>query len=109
MNVYSNWKLTFDPAGTPLVILDYGADIDSELRLPLAKGVEAVDLPGSGVPFLRVLGNNRYAIKFRVFTPTSVDTTARAAMMDSLFLVEVCLPFTPMPNPRVCLSMIWGR
>ncbi len=34
MPVISNWKVTWDPAGTPLVFLDYEEEIERELSMP---------------------------------------------------------------------------
>lgn len=88
MNLASNWKLTFDPLGTPLVILNYADEIDAELHLPVTRGLEVVPLIGSAVPFLRPSGNSVYAIQLKIFTAAGSDAAARAAMLDSLIAID---------------------
>jgi len=85
----SNWKLTFDPAGTPLVLLDYGAKIAGELRFPLRRGLEVVDLVGASEPFLRATGNSVVSLQFEVFKDETLDKTARQSVMESLIAVNM--------------------
>lgn len=88
MRIASNWKITFDPAGTPLVLLAVGDEIDSELRCPIKRGLDTVALVDSPMPFLRPTGNSQFAIKLNIYTYTSLDTSARAAMFDSLIAID---------------------
>ena len=88
MRIASNWKITFDPAGTPLVLLAVGDEIDSELRCPIKRGLDTVALVDSPIPFLRPTGNSQFAIKLNIYTYTSLDTSARAAMFDSLIAID---------------------
>jgi hypothetical protein len=85
--ISSNWKLTFSPASSPKVLLDYGDKIEGELRFPLSKGMEVVDLVDSEAPFLRDNGNNTYQIQFEVYTDEALDKTARQRVMESLIAV----------------------
>lgn len=88
MNILSNWKLTYDPAGTPLVLLDVGWKVAGELRFPLKRGLEVVDLAEAAAPFLRPAGNSVVTIQFEVFKDESLDKTARQAVMESLIAVN---------------------
>lgn len=85
--ISSNWKLTFDPAGVPLVLLDYGDWIEGELRFPLRRGLEVVNLADSANPFLRPTGNAVITIAFDRYRDETLDTTARRAVMESLVAI----------------------
>ena len=87
MNLTSNWKLTFDPAGTPLVLLAIGDEMAEEIRWPLKKGMELVNLLDSANPFLRATGNNSFSIRLEVFADESGDAMARRKIMESLLAV----------------------
>jgi hypothetical protein len=78
----SLWKLTLDPAGTPLVILDTGDALDDELRFSLVKGLEVVELEASDAPFLRSRRNASYQIEFERRIIAASDVAARAAVLD---------------------------
>lgn len=86
--ILSNWKLTFDPAGTPLVLLAYGDAIEGELRFPLKRGLEVVPLADAPAPFLRATGNSVVTIEFDVFPYLATDALARAAVMQSLITAD---------------------
>jgi hypothetical protein len=60
----SFWKLTLDPSGTPLVILNIGDLLDNELKFTLQKGMEVINLEDSSAPFLRSRRNAVYQIEF---------------------------------------------
>ena len=82
--ISSNWKLTYNPAGTPLVILNFGDKLDDELRFGFATGVDVVPLVDSFVPFLRATGNGVFQISFRRLLSQSSDKLARGAVLDWL-------------------------
>lgn len=87
MTLTSNWKLTFDPAGTPLVLLAIGDEMAAEIRWPLKKGMELIDLVDSSNPFLRAKGNNAFSIQLEIYADESDDATARRKIMESLIAV----------------------
>ena len=74
--------LTFDPAGTPLVVLTAGDMLDDELRFSVAKGLEVVDLENSDSPFLRPRKNAVWRIGFERRIIAASDIAARAALLD---------------------------
>jgi len=105
----SLWRLTFDPAGTPQIFCNYrrvvsgvnvrGDWVEGELRIPLQRGVEVVDLVDSLAPFLRLLGNDKYVFTLDVWEDKTAnlvvgsntygpDIAARVAMMDFLIAMS---------------------
>lgn len=84
----SLWTLTFDPAGTPLVILAAGDALDEELRFSLRKGLEVVDLEASDAPFLRPRRNSVREISFQRRIIAANDIAARAAVLDWQITLE---------------------
>lgn len=84
MKIASRWKLTFDPAGTPLVLVALGDLIDSELDWGLGRSIEVVPLAAAAAPFIRPATNNVYQLDFTVFKVESTDEAARRAVMDAL-------------------------
>lgn len=85
----SNWKLTYDPAGTPLVLVAFDAMLESdELEPQLDKSVEVVQLVDSAAPFLRVGQNAVVNFSIRVISEASTDALQRAAMLDSLIAAQ---------------------
>lgn len=78
----SLWKLTLDPAGTPLVILDTGDALGDELRFSVNKGLEVVDLENSDSPFLRPRKNAVWQLEFERRIIAATDIAARAALLD---------------------------
>lgn len=87
MTLTSNWKLTFDPAGTPLVLLAIGDEMAEEIRWPLKKGMDLVELVDSANPFMRPTGNNSFVIQLSIFQDEADDATARRKIMESLIAV----------------------
>jgi hypothetical protein len=84
--LYSNWKLTFDPSGTPQVLLNFGDVLTEEIRFPMAIGLEVVPLPGAAAPYLRPSGNAFCSMTFeRLTLPSSLyDKSARSDVLDTL-------------------------
>lgn len=87
MPILSNWKLTFDPAGTPRVLLDFGQKMVQELRWPVRRGLEVVDIAEAAAPFLRVTGNAVVALSFEVFADEATDALSRRALLEGLIAV----------------------
>jgi hypothetical protein len=83
MNILSNWKLTYDPAGTPLVLLDYGAELADEPDFSLRRGLEVVSIP-YGVPFLRPTKHDVYDVAIAIMHSSASDAEARRDMLNQL-------------------------
>ena len=83
MNLASEWEITFDPAGTPLVILTYGQEISDELHHQLRLGFSAEPIIEAD-PFLWGDGSAVYSFSVTVYGVSSLDITSREALMDSL-------------------------
>jgi hypothetical protein len=81
--ISSNWKLTFDPAGTPLVLLNYTDLIEGEPRFPLAKALEVIPIAEAD-PLLRDQQSRVHTIQFEVYASAASDQLARRAIMESL-------------------------
>ena len=89
--IVSNWKFTYDPLGTPLVLLDYGALLADEIVWSIQRGMEVVQLVDSAAPFLRASGNSVVSISFKVSQEESADSTARTKMLDSIIAVDALI------------------
>ncbi len=85
----SNWKLTLDPTSAPFVLLNHGEMLAEEIRFPMVMGLEVVNIPGSGTPFLRQTGNVLVTMEYeRFIVPTNpaqqADMYARRDVLNSL-------------------------
>jgi len=89
MTIESNYRLTFDPAGTPLVLLAYGDEIEGEPRYPLGRGLDVVNLIDAAWPFLRPTGNSSVQLKIDIHKPAASDAAARAEVLDSLIAINL--------------------
>jgi len=86
--ISSNFKLTYDPAGSATVILNYGDRIGDELEPALAKTVEVVTLVDADAPFIRIGKNAVTTFSVIVATDKTTDKEARAAMLDSIIAAQ---------------------
>ena len=85
----SSWKLTYDPSGTPVVLVGYGDMLESdELDPALEKTVEVVPLVDAAAPFLRVGKNAVTSFSLRVLSYGATDLAARSAMLDALITAQ---------------------
>lgn len=84
MNVLSNWKLTYDPAGAnPVVLLDYNMELTDEPEMSLRRGLEVVTIP-YGTPFLRPTNSDLYEVAVSIERNSSTDAYARRDMLNQL-------------------------
>jgi hypothetical protein len=88
MKIYSRWRLTFDPGGLNLVVLNFGDYLEAEIEPTLAREAEVAPLIGAIAPFLRPMGNNSHQLEFLVYRSASTDLEARTIMMDSLCAID---------------------
>lgn len=87
MPLLSNWKLTFDPAGTPRVLLDFGEKLAEEISFQGAKGLEVVDLTDAASPFLRPSGNNVVTFSWELWRDAVSDAQARADALNGMMAI----------------------
>jgi hypothetical protein len=81
MNILSNWKLTYDPAGTLAVLLDYHMELTDEPEMSLRRGLEVVTIP-YGTPFLRPTKSDIYEVAISIMRRSSTDAFARRDMIN---------------------------
>lgn len=86
--IASNWKITFDPDGSPVVLVNVGDIIDGELRFPMKRGLEVVEITDGDAPFLRPTRNIATTLDISVEEIALTDKDARVALMGSLTSVE---------------------
>ena len=82
--ISSCYKLTYDPSGTPVVILAVGDRIDAELDFGLEKNVEIIPLVDAAAPFIRIGKNAVVSFSIKKFIDAATDKEARASILDSL-------------------------
>ena len=93
MKVASIYKLTFDPASTALVLLDYGDYLEEEIKWPLQRGVEVIPLVDSAAPFLRSTGNAFVTLNLAryqtvaAYSAIAADLAARETTLDKLISI----------------------
>ena len=86
--ISSNWKITFDPDGSPVVLVNVGDIMDGELRFPMKRGLEVVEILEGEAPFLRPTRNIATTLDISVEEVAATDADARVALMGSLTSVE---------------------
>lgn len=79
--VSSNWKITYDPTGTPRILVNYGGRISDELEIPWSQSVQ--DSPRLRAASMNYFGRGNVAngLRFGVFNDHADDATARAWML----------------------------
>ena len=85
--VRSNWRFTFDPAGTARVLVAYNDLIDSEPVWSLRKSLAVTQLDEAAAPFLRAGGNAVVSFSLKVYTDETLDSLARRELLESLIAV----------------------
>lgn len=77
MPVISNWKLTFDPGGTPLVILDFGQAFEGEFSFPWRQISQQSNRVRAGRGKRYARGNSSGGIQFTALKDHADDAAAR--------------------------------
>ena len=77
MQTLSNWKLTFDPAGTPLVILAFGQIMDGEFALPWRQQVQESGRIRAATAKRWARGNASSSISLANYKDHASDAAAR--------------------------------
>ncbi len=85
--IYSNWKITFDPAGAATVLVDIGDKLASEVVFRASRGAELIDLVDSAAPFLRDQKNASATITIQHFKDSASDALARQSLMEGMISV----------------------
>lgn len=86
--IYSRHKLTFSPAVSPTVLLDYGNWIDADLTLQLQSGFEVIDPIDSAAAFIRDMKVRKFFAAVTTYTESTLDKDALVAAMHSLITVQ---------------------
>jgi hypothetical protein len=81
VNILSQWKFTLDPAGTPVVILDFDWELLEEPTFTLQRGLEIVPIP-DGVPLLRPTKADVYNFVLPIVRVSESDAYARRDMIN---------------------------
>lgn len=84
----SNYTLTYDPAGTPVVLVTVGDRLEAELEFSLEKSVEIVQLIDAAAPFIRVAKNAVVSFQVRKYTAAATDADARTAVLNALITAQ---------------------
>lgn len=82
--IISNWKLTLDPAGTPLVLVNYGDKLVDEVSFSWTRGVGVESLVRSAAPHMEDEQNVSATITFDRYDDSDTDANVRKALMQSL-------------------------
>lgn len=85
--VRSNWRFTFDPAGTARVLVAFGDLLVGEPEWSLRKSLAVTQLDEAAAPFLRAGGNAVVSFNLKVYTDEALDATARRTVLESLIAV----------------------
>jgi hypothetical protein len=88
MPIISNYKLTFDPGGTPRVLLDFGDKVDRELDFNFQRNVEEIQIPEAAEPLLRLEGRRARRIEFVTWDDHASDRVARVRVMESIGQID---------------------
>lgn len=80
--IYSFWKITHDPTGTPRDILNFLDPIEEELKLVPVQGVEVIELVDVDAAFLRRTPGSSYTLTFTRERTFATDLAARREMLD---------------------------
>lgn len=92
--VISNWKLTLDPDGTPVVLLAFGDKLAGEPEFGKSESALVEDLVRSDTPFLDTARNKVLAISYTRLLDSTTDALSRRAMMEELLAAS---PEDPKP------------
>jgi hypothetical protein len=81
--VQSNWKLTLDPAGTPLVLVAVGDRLADEVAMDFQRLANLIPLVRSAAPLLKDGKNVSGTIGFSRYDDSDTDANARKAQIQS--------------------------
>jgi len=82
--IYSNWKITLDPGGTPLVLVNYLDRLESEIDLSAQRPVSVIPLVNAAAPLLQDGKNVSVTLAFARYDDSDTDANARKALMQSI-------------------------
>jgi hypothetical protein len=82
--IISNWKLTLDPAGTPLVLVNYGDKLVDEISLGAERLATLTPLVRSAAPHMEDEQNVSATITFDRYDDSDTDANVRKALLQSL-------------------------
>jgi len=79
--IRSCWRVTWDPAGSPVILLAWNNLTTAELEIPWAQDVQVEPLVGSSWPAIIARGNVRREIRFSRLEAYSTAHELRAAVI----------------------------
>jgi hypothetical protein len=79
--ICSNWTITFDPAGTPLVLLAIDQEMDGELEFPWEQAIEERRVIEGGTTEPLPRSWVKGALTFTAYKEHADDLTARAYLL----------------------------
>lgn len=82
--ITSNWKLTLDPGGTPVVLVAIGDKLADEILFSSQRGSELTPMVRAAAPRLRDGKNVSATISVTRYDDSSTDADARKALMQAL-------------------------
>lgn len=100
-------KLTFNPGGTNLVLLNYGSKLaDGPVKFPQANGRDIVPTPDSPYPLILDTLNSQFPIKFTVVDDSP---TSPAEAMRTVFNSLVATPSYGVKQLKIEVQGITGH
>jgi hypothetical protein len=82
--IRSVWKITFNPGGSAVVLVDYDDLIDQELGISLAAACEVIEPVDSANAYFRDGQTRTFTTSIKVYKTETLDVDARVAAMNSL-------------------------
>jgi hypothetical protein len=82
--IISNWKLTLDPTGTPLVLVTYGDKLLDEIQFSASRGYQVIPLVRAAAPRIQDGKNVSYTLGISRYDQASTDADARKALMQAM-------------------------
>jgi hypothetical protein len=82
--IVSNWKLTLDPAGTPLVLINIGDKLEEELSIGLSRLIDVIPLVRGTAPLIRNRGNAVTQLSYAIYQDAASDAVSRQDLLTSL-------------------------
>lgn len=86
--IVSTWKITFDPAGAAVVLLNYGDFLTDVIQPGQPRRAEVVDTEGSAAPFIRPVGNRISAFRYTRVREYATTALSNKAVMDWIRTID---------------------
>jgi hypothetical protein len=83
MQISSNWRLTYDPTGTPLVLLDFGQIMEGEFTIPWRQQAESRGKIRATTSTRYARGNVESGLALTTFKDHATDAAARLWLLQT--------------------------